>query len=182
MQNLTHEMCHLKAYQSLAVFSGTGEKKLITDRRAGFFIQLRNIEDRRKPSGQYVFSDLNEAVIDILANQSLKNILASDSLPEKLLPLRKKYEAHADEVFEHSYAAYKLRFWDLLTGIYKTHKDQFKSPEEVFNVFAESIFKKEKFLEVAKLIESSFGKGSFRIVGERGLPESKWEKGLDNES
>jgi len=179
MKNLAHEMSHIKSYQSAQIFSRGAEKPLITDRRFGLSIQLRNKENRRAPSGKYAFSDLDEAVIDVLANRLVRDILESADLPEKLNYLRKRYKEDADKLFERSYFAYKLRFWDMVTRIYEKHKDEFSSPNEVFEVFAEAIFKKKKFLEVGKLIESTFGKHGFRIIGESGMPESEIKKSTE---
>jgi len=55
---------------------------------------------------------------------------------------------------------------NLITNLYEKNKDDFKSREEIFNLFAQAILS-GRLLPVARLIEKTYGKGSFRKLGKK---------------
>jgi hypothetical protein len=53
----------------------------------------------------------------------------------------------------------------LIDELFEKNKDEFKDREEVFDIFARAVMT-GRLLPVARLIEKTFGKGSFRELGE----------------
>ncbi len=53
----------------------------------------------------------------------------------------------------------------LIDKVWKSHKEEFKDKDEVFDVFAKA-YVTGNMLPVGRLIEDTFGKGSFRKIGE----------------
>jgi hypothetical protein len=64
----------------------------------------------------------------------------------------------------HSYNDDRIIFHQLLNQLFVKNKDTFDSEEQIFNLFAKATLT-GKLLPVARLIEKTFGKGSFRIMG-----------------
>lgn len=59
----------------------------------------------------------------------------------------------------------------LMEDLYEKNRNRFNSPEDVFRLFVQASFT-GRMLEIASLVESTFGKGSFRKLGEK----TKWTK------
>ena len=53
---------------------------------------------------------------------------------------------------------------EIVKRIYDENKDDFESEDDVFNLFAKAVMN-GGLLEVARLIEKTYGKGSFRKLG-----------------
>jgi len=66
----------------------------------------------------------------------------------------------------YSYNREREKFLMLLEEIYQNSQGRFASPEDVFNEFAKSALT-GRVLSVARIIESVYGKGSFRFLGEK---------------
>ena len=170
---LIHEMYHFKSYQSLLV-KNKNSKLVARVRRVGFEIGLRGQE---KPA----FVDLNEALTEHLAVATLGDLISKSKLPAFLKERIEQIpeEEREKKVFGASYALERVRLIEIAEQIYDKNKDKFKNENEIFKLFFDAVFS-GKLLKVAKLIENTFGEGSFRIMGEKGMPESKFEKELGN--
>jgi hypothetical protein len=57
------------------------------------------------------------------------------------------------------------QFNDIINKIQQKFPEQFSTQEQVFDVFASAYFS-GRLLPVARLIEKTFGSGSFRKIGE----------------
>jgi hypothetical protein len=57
----------------------------------------------------------------------------------------------------------------LIDLLYEANQNDFESREDIFKLFVKAAFE-GKLLAVARLIEKTFGKGSFREFGEEGIP------------
>lgn len=66
----------------------------------------------------------------------------------------------------------KREFLKLVDDIYNKNKDKFNSPKDVLLLFVKAAFT-GRITEIGKLVESSFGKGSFRELGEKTFLEFK---------
>ena len=66
----------------------------------------------------------------------------------------------------YPYHEERQQFNSLVDELYEKNMDDFESREQVFNLFAEATMT-GKLLPVARLIEKTFGKGSFGMIGER---------------
>ena len=63
-----------------------------------------------------------------------------------------------------SYRSERERLYTMLEEIQKANSEEFKSTDEVFNVFARAQLS-GRLLPLARLIEKTYGKGSFRKLG-----------------
>jgi hypothetical protein len=70
------------------------------------------------------------------------------------------------ELGGYSYDEERDNFRDLCEKLYQKNQERFSSAEEVFKFFAQAAMT-GKLLPVARLIEATYGKGSFRSVGEK---------------
>ena len=55
--------------------------------------------------------------------------------------------------------------------LYEENKDKFDSYEDLFKLFSAAMFKGD-LLPIARLIEDTFGKGTFRKIGESSKSKS----------
>lgn len=67
---------------------------------------------------------------------------------------------------EYAYQSERKEFLSLINTIYDKNKTEFTSPEDVFQLFVKAAFT-GRMLDIARLVENTFGKGSFRQLGWR---------------
>lgn len=82
----------------------------------------------------------------------------------------KKYQIDGEDVISaqvkpHEYEQEREKLNKLIDELYGQNMEKFNSREEVFDVFARTVMT-GRLLPVARLIEKTFGKGSFRELGE----------------
>ncbi len=65
----------------------------------------------------------------------------------------------------YSYDKERASLDKLIEDIYEKNKSEFSSSEDVFTMFAKSSMT-GRLLPVARLVEKTYGKGSFRMLGE----------------
>lgn len=176
MHALTHELYHFKSYQSLIIENAADAKTKITHRRSGWGVRLRK-QDKA------AFADMDEAVVDELAIRTLTAIIdnfgAANLPPEIKNQLKAEYEKEGfPDIYISTYGPEKLRLRDMVIEIYNKNKGKFKTADEVFNLFAQAVFT-GNLIPVARLVEKTFGKGSFRTIGEEGMPQSEIEKSIE---
>src|SRR3989344_2407997 len=177
-RELVHEMCHFKAFQSLEVRLDPDRKMWVgKNRRGGLAIEIKR--DKQKEAA---FVDLNEAIIEQLTGVILENLTKSNDLPDALKKQIEKVpnEKREEKIFGAVYVPEQLRLIDIAEKIYGKNRDRFKNAGEVLRLFYKSMFSGE-LLQVARLIEKTFGKGSFKKIGEEGLPISQIEKEVAEE-
>lgn len=180
---LTHELIHLNAFQSINVKSEDESDFNVRNRRGGLRV-VSNTEDFDK----YYFDNLDEAVTEELAHRFIKAFF--NKIPELKEFLKSREKIKENEGFEGEsvdisivsvlrgkgfWASYMIDssshvdereyLWKLIDELYEINQDKFNSKEEIFDFFARAALS-GKLLPLARLIESSKGKGSFRIIGE----------------
>lgn len=144
-----HELLHAKSYKALQRTIPKDELKLY---RSGFNVFSR---DGKK----WFFRDIDEAIVSMVEKRFFKEKIAHNPFfqVEKEQP-RKKH------IFGHPEERKKLNeFIDLL---WKKNKDTIESRSAIVDMFIEAQAT-GKLLKVARLIENTFGKGSFRQLGEK---------------
>lgn len=165
------------------VDNGKKEEISLGIRRAGFSIKTID--------GKTYFYDTNEAVITELEmrfdwkyfpqfpelEQDLKRkqkILEEISQSENMgMDYLKRTFAHIGEEHEgrvelkkNLYDEERAALNKLIDEIYEKDKSDFSSREDVFNVFAKATMT-GRLLPIARLIEKTYGRGSFRALGEK---------------
>ncbi len=177
-----HEMTHFKSFQSLQI--PKDDNSQLADYRIGFIIRSRDM-------GSLYFSNLNEAITDELAKRFLighvKDIPVlreeHEAEQEKAQVLRDMgIEIKLDEVLfvesidEKSdntpvslsmmnYNDQRYALNTLIDKLYERNIEQFTHREDVFDIFARGA-NSGHIIEVARLVEHTFGKGAFRKLGE----------------
>jgi len=66
----------------------------------------------------------------------------------------------------YPYHEERQQFNSMVDELFEKNKDDFESREEVFRLFAEATVS-GRLLPVARLIEKTFGKGSFRLISKK---------------
>ncbi len=152
---LVHELIHIHQFLSSIVATEPDQENVVTvkARRLGleFINQSENDESLRS------FRYLNEALTEILTMIMLKN----NSTQIEIL---KDYSF--DDHFFTSYVDEKILACSLITKLQNANPDIFPEFNEAANIFFRSMFTGQT-LELARIIEKTFGKGSFREIGER---------------
>jgi hypothetical protein len=145
-----HELFHLKVYNSLQITKPTGEEKMRPETyRSGFIVTSRDGNER-------YFKDIEEALTEIMTERFYR---------EKVLPsdLFKDDNSHASEV-KFTREKEREKFNELVDELWDKNKDEFPNREDIVNLFLDGQIN-GKVLQVGKLIEKTFGSGSFRRLG-----------------
>jgi len=192
LQTLVHEMMHLQSFGSFQVSSKeSAEMTLKKDNDiANFNIRRSGFSVGTLDGKRLLFEKIDESVITELQIRFEKqHMLDWPEIREDLEERDKNIKLFAEEknsstedlnrnvatITIDSSGKYKLKsypyyedrrsFNSLLDDLYKKNTDDFASREDVFKLFAEASLK-GSLLPVARLIEKTFGKGSFRRLGE----------------
>lgn len=180
-----HEIFHFNSFQSIQVGQDSQESlelKLQGPRRMGF--QIAN-----PILGVSYFQHIDEAVIEELTMRFSEQFLKQcPELKKEIAQLKvliqkapENDKKHPEE-FSYSVVIQKDGEWEaqlipyhyqgerrelneLIDEIYEKNKKEFKSREEVFDLFVKATMA-GRLLPIARLIEKTFGKGSFREIGE----------------
>ena len=184
IHNLIHEIIHFKSYQAAQI---TTENSL-TDYRVGLTVATRDGKTDQ-------FRNLNEAITEDLTYEAMQTQefreLAQDKIKEKEsliqafdrqhnLDMNKESdpsvfyvevlegEAHAPirlDQYEFTYKKEREGLRILIDKLLEKNKDLFTAPEDVRMLFVKSAFSGD-LLEIGRLIEKTFGKGTFRKIAE----------------
>lgn len=161
---LMHEMYHFKAFQSLQL---DVVNISLRERRVGLSIGLRE-------KASTAFLDLDEAITEYLVHITINRLIGNkENLPQIINQTIEDFGE--PDIYTPTYLQEQLRFIDVLDEMQKKNPDKFKDGESVFKIFAEGYFA-GKLLGLSKLIDKTFGKGSFVSFAKKGLPESRWER------
>ncbi len=180
---ILHEMTHLKSFLSLEVH----EDDLFIH-RAG--LKVAPTRKKREDLGYYnSFTGLNEAVVTEMEKTYLTQLLEFNKFirnekewesseealktkgdiakeknmdPEEIICLTKIEGGYEYKIFP--YPAQRKVLHHTVNKIFEDNRKKFKSENEVMKLFFNAHFNGQ-LIEIGRLIEKSFGEGSFRIVG-----------------
>lgn len=194
-QILVHEMIHMNSFASSQKVKEGGIKLIkdgqtiyLEERRMGF--EIYSIK-----TGKQVFFGVNEAITEELVIRFDHNhfsqfedlreeyeerkkaidavVRRSGKAKEDLDPIANLEYKEADVVGSqnvilrtYTYHDERQQFKQLIDDLYEKNRDEFQSPEDVFTMFAKAALN-GRLLPVARLIEKTYGKGSFRELGEK---------------
>ncbi|MDA2922374.1 hypothetical protein MYX07_03860 [Patescibacteria group bacterium AH-259-L07] len=176
---LTHEMLHFNSF-----FVYEESEGLVNKRPEDLLICIqtedyeKDILLRRRRGGLKVltkekdiyFGYLDEAVIEELTIRfseeyfSHIDMLSKELEEENQLNHNFSSETRCKPISRYTYDKEREDLHELVNEIYKKNKDAFGSKEDIFNVFAKAVLGGQ-LLPLARLIEKTYGKGSFRILG-----------------
>lgn len=193
-QALVHEMLHLNAFLSFQKTEGNDYVKKSTDEREVFSLKQRRVGFRIFLSNDVVyFKDIDEAIIQeltirfdwkyfgyfseleedfverqgALEAESRRTGESFEDLKRALAAVReeKRTDGHRFTARTPGYDEERERLYKLIDDLYQKNQTAFASKEEVFNLFAKATLT-GRLLPIARLIEKTYGKGSFRKLGE----------------
>jgi hypothetical protein len=143
---VTHEVIHFNSFISEDKIKG--EKRLV-NRRYGLAIPIRkNIKN-------LYFNEINEAVTEKLAML----------FGEKYFCEIPSVAREIDHTTIENYTSARNKIDGFIDALYEKNKDNLPSKEAVFNLFVGGYFT-GNILPLARLVEKTYGKGSFRRAGE----------------
>lgn len=141
---IAHEVIHFNSFISEDV---KGDRKLV-NRRYGLSVPIKkNIEN-------LYFGEINEAVTEELARRFARKYFSQ-------IPVLTR---EVNNVTIENYVSARNKLNGFMDSLYEDNKDKFSSREEVFNLFAVAVVKGD-LLPLARLVEKTYGKGSFRRLG-----------------
>jgi hypothetical protein len=151
---LVHELLHIHSFSSAVALQTQidgNPHTAITERRMGFTFT----KHERKNAQSLPYHYLNEALTEQLAINILEGYFPQfDRL------------AHIEIDPEESYLDERICFEKLIDTLHAAHTELYPNRETIVDLFLDGMFK-GNVLEIARLIEKTFGKGSFRELGER---------------
>lgn len=186
-QRIVHELLHFNAFASL-----TAREESSSDIQPSFNVEGKKLYARRIGFGIFdasqkkrFFRDVDEAIIEELSARFdaryFNDIpVLSDELRRRD-QMKKKIGEGADEISavittqlrgeewqtsieKWRYGKQRSELRALIKEIYEANQHQFDSEEGVFKIFVKATFTGH-LLEVGRLIEKTFGKGSFARLG-----------------
>lgn len=182
-QHLTHEMLHFNAFTSFTkekelkprkvgvrMFSERYKKIFFYDWDEALIVELEKKFDHK------YFQDMPYLSEDIEKRNEHLERLADDLQEEERDEVafigtelvddsNVDHDVYEIEIEEYTNHAQRKDLGELISEIYEKNKKDFSSEKEVFDIFVRSLFS-GKSLKLARLIEKTFGKGSFREKGE----------------
>ncbi len=148
---LAHELFHLFSYSAVQV-TGHNEfqKKKLTDYRSGVSIHDRMGQKK-------YFEALDEALTETFTELVYERYLKHSDLF--------RLENEAGVVPKFARAKEREKFQQMIEMLYERRKDRFSSREEIRDLFLKAKLNGQ-LLEISRLIEETFGPGSFRKIAE----------------
>lgn len=187
---LIHEMLHIKAHISVQVEVEEKDNVKINMYRHGVDVAALQKDTQR---GRYHkhFLGLHEAIVaetekrlmnkllDLPQLQAQKELMASPEAQEIKKQIAEKFllefvedviwvgKTVEDDASVIAYDGQRVVLDYLCTEIQKEFSHEFPSADQVFNAFLQAHFT-GRLLPIARLVEHTFGEGSFRILGNMG--------------
>jgi hypothetical protein len=178
---ILHEITHLKNYLALEA-----HEDLLKPYRAGLKISASRKKEE-KIGFFTAFSGLNEAVVSEIEKRFLPQLIRDNQFlaeeyqwetSKEAQELREKIAQEqgikTDEIVwinkdgkdfnRFPYYEQRKVLNYIVDGLYEDNADKFNSRDEVMKLFFKSHFD-GRLLSIARLIEKSFGRGAFRIIG-----------------
>ena len=154
LTTIFHELCHAKKYNALQIIPEHKSKKAeIEDYRGGIIITSRDGEQRS-------FENFEEAIEGLLTQRFYEEKIKTSELF--------KDEVSRIENEQRKIDTSRLKELEdlnrIINYIYDQNKTEFKTRDEVAEIFIEASVNGDLF-RLARLVEKTFGKGSFRELG-----------------
>ncbi|KKS01474.1 MAG: hypothetical protein UU54_C0004G0022 [Candidatus Yanofskybacteria bacterium GW2011_GWA2_41_22] len=163
-----HEMLHFKSFGSLRV---SKDGKTMTEDRSGL--------QARMHKGKMYFKNLNEAVTETLTKNFITGLFRNKDqrFTKEVQELEQRGIApeNLGEGMIFGYGQQREALNALVDKIFEKNGDIFDSKEEVFGIFVKSIFN-NNLLALGKLIDKTFGVGTFRKLGRLDSDQDKLTK------
>ena len=193
----THELLHFSAFQSVDIHTNS-EKNVISD-RVGGFIRIKNgkeayfadideavTEELLIRLDDSYFKSLGPLSGELAQREESRSRLAKKHPEIDPDEVKRKIANHTtvqlkngpkagmwrSRIEGYKYSEEREKLKKIINDIQEKNPQRFKSSEAVFDVFARAYFTGET-LEIGRLIEGTYGKGSFRRLGEETKAKAK---------
>ncbi len=157
--SIVHELFHSKCYKALQVGLANG-RGWITTYRSGTAVNAR---DR---SAVYL-EDVEEAIVGYLTKRFYEDVV----LRHPFFSTEVQERLQAKVVTDTSRMKELAQLDALVDDLFAKNVDEFKDRNEVFNIFLDAQVN-GNLMRLGRLIEHTYGKGSFRTVAEDGMPQA----------
>jgi hypothetical protein len=171
---IVHELMHLHSFKSVTV-------KKHEPPEEGAFLEIRRVGLQHKLDDNF-FLFMNEAMTEELTKRFcernfpnsafLKETFrkhAQDTVAQEVeSPVHRIIDESAESLY--SYQLERLHFVGLVESLYERNKSDFACYEDTFKLFSTAMFT-GRLLPIARLIEKTFGPGSYRRLGENTAKE-----------
>jgi len=174
---LFHELIHFKSYQAIQITN----QKTIELYRLGLIANSHNRKDR-------YFQNMNEAITEKLSKQFYGNELKLTSLFQAEIEDAERLREYslttaknlaetenAIDIFQadfnqrtfecFGYPEQRRALDELIGKLFNKNREKFKNKKQVFDMFVKAMLSGD-LLELGKLIDRTFGQGTFRKIGE----------------
>ncbi|MDD4804254.1 MAG: hypothetical protein PHN69_03695 [Candidatus Pacebacteria bacterium] len=199
LQTLIHEIMHLQGFYSFQksnresanlTLKRDNQTAFMNVRRVGFSVGL-------KDGKKLLFDKINESMTTELAirfeemfmvnwpeledeiktrDEYIKHVSERDNINIELVRHTvagiKKNESGEYRFLTHTYHDERKQLNLLINNLFDKNKDDFETKEQIFTLFANATIN-GNLLPIARLIEKTFGKGSFRTLGEKSADKPK---------
>lgn len=145
-----HELFHMKSYKAM---QKTTRNKLFGFRE-GFAVVTRD-------GSKVYFENVEEAIIGHMTKRFYYEVLSKEKSFAKEIEEMEK----SGKKIDFSREAEQREGNKFIDALWEQNKDKFKDRNEIVDLFIEAQVT-GKLLKVARLVEKTFGKGSFRKLGE----------------
>ncbi len=166
--DIVHELIHMNSYNRVTYYTKVddfdtekvGFEILSKDRKYFYFteIQENTTDELKRRFDEKYFSTINELKSDLKERGEIAE--RDKCAPQDIIFFSEKIK---DDLWKSTISR-EIRpnnFEKMITEIYSKNKKDFVSEEEVFKVFIVAMLS-GKLLKMARLIEKTYGKGSFR--------------------
>jgi hypothetical protein len=188
-----HEIIHLKGHLSIEITEKESNSFGYRIYRSGLEI-VSSIKKLEEGLGFYAFKGLNEAVVEEIVKKNFWEFIKrnpylkeeyewqnSEEAQKIKKELAEKHNIPIEEIMwvskdgkdydNFGYYPQRKILYHIVKILYQDNIDKFKSQDEVMDLFIKAHFD-GKILEIARLIEKSFGEGSFERIDAMGLDEN----------
>lgn len=193
-QILIHEMIHVNAFASGQMIQKGGLQLTKGDKTINLGIRRIGFEIDSARTGKKFFYDVNEAITTELTirfdqnyfsqfqdlkqeyderEEAISGVVRRSKKNKEALEIanlehREKDAAGGHEVIlrPYSYHSERTKLNKLVSDLYEKNKSEFRSTEDVFILFVKAALS-GRLLPIARLIEKTYGRGSFRYLGEK---------------
>ena len=142
-----HEYIHAKSYIAMQVTT-EGEYE---DYRSGFSVRTRD-------GKEIFFADIDEGVTTLLEQRFFREVISEHELfQDELKSLKEEPISRVEELENVN---------SLIDELWETNQDEFKNREEIVDIFVDAQINGH-LVTVGRLIDKTFGEGTFRQLGER---------------
>lgn len=178
---LAHELLHFNSFFSYQKDEDISQERIedlplvittnLPDQKKEIMLRMRRGGFRIRTKGKEVyFRKIDEAIIEELTTRfgakyfpQLNGV--AQELEEKNQSLKLlSPETREKLISEHTYDEERQKLNELIDDLYIKNMGSFKSREGVFALFARAVLT-GRLLPIARLIEKTNGKGSFRVLG-----------------